>query len=277
MASTIITFIRTASWIPITALLLLLNNSSNSITMVIVCWLIGSSISLVFALKQLASITGHSFKINFKKSWIKLAVKSSMTIFISTLLFKLIVGGDRFLVQSVLNLTDVGIYTIFTSLTMSLLTLLEIGISAWHYPSMLVSQQNKQTDIFLSRFKSYFNSMILSSLLITVLFSIVAPLIFKLSGKSIYLENIGVFYAILVGVFFYSISMPFHYVIYGNNNDKLFIYIYLCSFIIFFSVSNLLMTNYGTLGAGLMLSTGLTSISFFRVLFSFKILKNLKL
>ena len=182
-------------------------------------------------------------------------------------MYRSTLGLDRFLVETVLDLKSVGIYTIHASIGLGILALTEVSVSAWRYPSLVTSLQANNYQAAKKQLLKFIIESIGSTIIIGLTVMLIAPqlLAFFTSNKE-YMHNINCFYWIVLGVIFYSLSMPMHYIIYGLKYDKLLALIYAIALVVILVMAKPLMLSLGVAGAGLTLGTALFTLALLRFL-----------
>lgn len=273
--SNIIIFTRSALWVIPLILFFEFGCLKKNIYTVIYFWSVGSLISSLFSIFLLRSSIGRIIFPKVDLSWIHTAFFSSSLFLISTLIFRSILGLDKFLIERFLGLETVGIYTVFAAVSLGVLGLVESGVSAWQYPHLLRNIQNSDktsTRKSIIRFTRQ-NTVATLGLMCIILFFF--PLIIKLYLDPTYTANILTFYVIAGGVTVYCVSIPFHYVIYGMRKDQILLCIYSLSLAVMVIWAIGFMQPLGVLGGGIMLLLALSVISIARIVAALNLLKKI--
>jgi O-antigen/teichoic acid export membrane protein len=174
-------------------------------------------------------------------------------------------GMDRFLVNGILGIEVVGVYTVQASACLGALALVESGISAWWYPRLVNEIQAGDIARASRTFKAFLRSSVGSAMLlmgaIIVVFQVAAPILIN----PVYSADLTGFYAMAIGVFLYAASMPYHYVLYGGGQDRKILRIYVVAAIAMAIWAVSMMKGMGVAGAGLMLGIALATIAVGRI------------
>lgn len=264
LISNIILFVRSALWVPIVIVSLVYNGEIDPIEMIATLWLIASIASSVLSHFYLKIITKRIIIPHIKISWMKTALTSSGIFLLGTIIFRTILGGDRFLISNLLGESTLGVYAVYTSICLGVLGLLESGVSAWRYPKLVSAiQSGNLQDARKKMWAFWRENLIASSLLMSTIVFLFSRLA-KIYLDNIYIQNLFAFYIIAFGVFLYSISMPFHYFIFGLKKDISFVIIYTVALVIMLVWGISFMSSYGVIGAGVMLSLALSIIALLR-------------
>lgn len=265
--SIVLLFVRSALWIPIVIIGLIYKWNFDPLELIVISWLTSSILSSILSYCYLNIMTKNIILPLINISWIKASIVSSGIFFIGTILFRAILGGDRFFVGYYLGVNILGVYSIYASVSLGVLALLESGVSAWRYPTLVTAIQSK--DIIGAKIKlwSFWKDNFISSFILMLSVVFVFRMLAETYLDKVYFQGIIAFYIISFGVFVYSISMPFHYFIYGLGKDHAYIYIYALSFFSMLVWVFGYMSSFGLIGASIMLTLALVTIALLRGVF----------
>lgn len=276
LLSNFMLFVRSAIWVYPLVFAFEVEALPQTPDVVVFAWLLGSTASLFFGFKGIASF-GFSSKVpTLDMRWIKDALVAGALFILATLLFRSMLGLDRFFVNSVFDESSVAIYAVYASVVLSVLALVESGVSAWHYPKMVASIRKQD---FLSVKGQMFSFFMLNAAATLVLFLslfVIFPYLASYMLPKEYLAHYELLFYLSFGVIAYCLSMPFHYFIYGFSKDFYFLFIYSFGFIAMIVWVKYFMMDYGIVGAGVMLSISLSIIAIFRILVSVRIYLDLR-
>jgi O-antigen/teichoic acid export membrane protein len=264
--STLILFIRSALWTPLPFGLIVLFPQVAPVVLVAISWFFGTLAAAITTAVVVKRATGSWNFPKIDSKWAKTAVLSSGVFFLGSLVFRGMLGFDRFLVNGVLGIEVVGIYTVQASACLGALALVESGISAWWYPRLVNEIQADDVAAASRTFRGFLRNGVASALLlvsaIVVAFKVAAPLLIN----PVYSADLAGFYAMAAGVFLYASSMPYHYVLYGRGQDRKILCIYVVAAIVMSAWALTMMKGMGVAGAGCMLGIALGAIAGGRVL-----------
>lgn len=260
LLSNTLLFIRSGLWTFPFIGLAYFNQLDSEIFTVVKFWLAGSALAAILSLLSIYRATEGFPLPTVDIQWIKKALIGTGLFFIATLLFRTVLGIDRFIVSHFWGLDAAGIYSLFASVCLGVLGLLESGVSALHYPELVRNIQKRDKYSVKTSLASFTrkNNIATGGLMVSIL--ILFPIASSIYLNSNYNSEIGVFFAIAFGVAIYCLSMPYHYVIYGFRADNIMVYIYTSAFVVLILSAIILSLFFKTIGAGLMLSLALTTI-----------------
>lgn len=274
--SNLVLFVRSALWVFPLVVWMEFDVNSIGVLGVIIFWLAGSFIGVVLSIFYARAAIDAPIvpKINFE--WIRGALIGSGFFLVGTLLFRAVLGLDRFVVESVLGLESVGVYGLYASVCLGVLGLLESGVSAWRYPELVRNIQRSDGSAARVSLAVFVRQNSLASLFLISVVALFFPLVIRLYLGSIYFDDIAAFFAIVIGVFIYCLSMPFHYVIYGFQKDFWFIVIYGFAFVVLAFWALYFMKPLGVLGGGIMLALALSAIALGRFVIARILMRKLR-
>lgn len=271
LASNLLLFLSNL-WIAPVILILELGEIELILSQVIVFWLVGSAVSTVFGYVLLNKATKKWIFPFVDIGWISSILMKSVMFFLATLLFRTILGLDKFLIESVLDLKVVGIYATFLSIGTGVISLLEAGVSAWRYPELVSLLQQKDFLAAKGLYKNYlWENALFCAFLVTVLV-VLFPIVVQYFMAAEFNNNISIFYWIMGGVFMFGCSLPSQYLLYGLEKDHVFIFIYLSSLVVMLVVGYFLVPILGYIGSGVMMGLTLSSVAILRFTLASKLL-----
>lgn len=212
--------LRSAIWVVPTVILFETGFWQTDALGLALSWFAGSALTTVLGLHLVRQSTNPPFQLTFSLKWLVKNLRKSLLFFAGSLIFRLVTGGDRFLVAAALDLESVAVYGFFVSLSFGLLALLETGSSAWNYPQLVKSIQaknGKQTKSVLVRFV-WQNSIAAIALTSGMAFGF--PPIASMILDPVYAENKALLHLICFGVLLLGLSLPCQYVVYGFGCDQ---------------------------------------------------------
>lgn len=272
LASTIVLFIRSALWFYPLVIVFEVFSFGDQLVAIVLAWTIGSFCAVLWGFWVLKKEVLKNFSPAFDISWIKSAVLGSCLFLLASLIFRILLGVDRFVINAFFDEEVVAIYALYVSVSLGVLALIETGVSAWCYPGLVSEIKNKNRQGVFRLFREFLLKNTLSTLILFAFLVSIFPYATSIFLPPEYVDNISVFYVIALGAFFYCISMPFHYLIYGFSKDYFLILVYSFSLVFMMIWAYLFMADFGALGAGLLLLVTLFAIFLLRLIFSLKLL-----
>lgn len=161
--------------------------------------------------------------------WIRATVRASLVFFASTLVFRTLFGLDRFVVASMTDLATAGVYGLYVSFGLGIVSVLEAGVSAWKYPPLVGSILQRDSGSVIEQFKSFTVTNLVSSALMCLVAYFAIQYIVVHFLEPYYHDGLVHLHWILLGVIAISASLPFHYTLFGLRMDQSLLAIYLCA------------------------------------------------
>ncbi|MBL8370331.1 MAG: oligosaccharide flippase family protein [Burkholderiaceae bacterium] len=268
LAADIILFVRSSLWVIPLIVAYFVSPLQIDLIYVLLLWVSGSILASICTVRFIGGYFDQEKYTTIDFKWIHTAFFGSIIFLAGTLLFRSILGLDRFVVSWLLGLEVVGVYGLYASVCLGVLGLIESSVSAWHFPALIREIQLNDKAEIRKRFLAFFRQNSIASVSIISFVVIVFPPLADYLLSEIYVKNIGAFYFIAAGVFFYCLSMPFHYVIFGYRRDVAFVLIYGAAMIVGALFAVAFIPTLGPIGAGIMLGLALFVVSVGRVIFA---------
>lgn len=274
LLSNLLTFIRTSLWVIPMVVIFYFDILKPDVTNAISLWLGGSALSLLLSHTSFRALLHKPILPMISLKWIKTALTGSLMFLAGSILFRVIMGGDKFIINNMLGIHAVAIYSLFGSVALGVLSLVETGISSWHFPK-LISQIDKgnlrEARVLLNVF---FKKNLLATIVLMTSIGATFPLAVKWLLSPEYFNHINVFFIISSAVIIYCISMPFHYIIYGFKRDDVLLGIYLTTLIAIAVWCYFFLKPLGLPGGAWMFFIALSTIALGRMAAAFHLLRS---
>jgi O-antigen/teichoic acid export membrane protein len=185
-------------------------------------WLAGNSLSVVIGSVYLYKL--YPFPIRFGKdemSWVKSGLRVSLHFFIGTIAYKVIEFSGRYVIDFYMTKADVGVFSLFSGLANSMQTVVITLVTLNYYPILVRQYHDKDISGFKTTVRRFFKELLFYSvLMVGAVLIFIKPLLLYI-GKKEYLENVGVMWIMMGGIFFLNLSFLPHYILYAANRDIL--------------------------------------------------------
>lgn len=190
-------------------------------------WLMGSIISILFALPFLHLKYNPKVFLNFKiKVFIK-DIKSGLVFFMITLSAKVIETFGRYFMDYFETKELVGIFSIFFQISNIINVVIFSGLFVFYLPIVLKSYQEKIStleSIYTFRLKVLRMSIILSLAIF-----LISPLLLKYFSNELLLKYIWVLVILVFSQLFLNLFYTSYLQLYASKNDKSILYVYMWS------------------------------------------------
>lgn len=246
-------FIRSGAWCLLLILIMWLIPVTRNLNNLLLFWMLGSVVSNlvgVFVLRKYG-FSGWRKKINW--NWIIGGIKTALPYFITTLVLQALFTVDRYLVKIHFGDDVLGAYVLFGSFAFAISTFVDAGVFVFFYP-LLIQAYNKNNE---QEYNRIFKQMSKNVIVLVTALSIVGLYLIKpillITKKSIYLNNIQIFYVLLLVTWLQVLGWIPQYGLYSKRKDKEIIASNLVAAIIFFPLVFVFIKYFGELGVGLTL------------------------
>jgi len=147
---------------------------------------------------------------------------------------------------------EVGVFSFFANILVFIDILIQTTLISIFLPKIieLKHSQSGEYRLFLNRMCKAI--IVLVGVAAIVLGILIKPLLI-LVGKDVFLNNLSIFYILLLGYIFFGLSNVGHYILYVNNSEKFIFYSSFICCIINLGLNYSLIPQYGIKGASLSL------------------------
>lgn len=211
-------FLRGGIWVYALAALMFAIPSTRTLQTVLVWWALGGVASLVFAAAALSGLPWHRLRRRRPDwTWIFAGLRTARP-------FMLTAGGalvisyvDRFVIDEFVGRSALGIYTFYSTI---LIGLLSLGGSMSHqFLPKVIAGHAAGKDDYRSALRTFLGSMLgLASIATMTSGLLMAPMLAAL-GLTVYGASVGVFYAMLPGIFLRMLADVPSYALYAARRD----------------------------------------------------------
>jgi O-antigen/teichoic acid export membrane protein len=246
----IIFFIRNGLWIYI-AIVLFSGFLSPNLTNLFLLWLSFVIISVILGFIMLHNTIKFKYEYKFSLNRIIYGIKISFPFFLSTIALKILEFLDRYLIKVFHGNEDVGIYTLYYSITSIINIFVFTSVISFLYPKLIIAYQKGLKKLFRRILKKLlFQTTIFSFCsIILVLIGLLLMnhlLKFELSNVIMLMVVIQIFNFILL-----NISLVFHYQLYATNNDQFILKSTISASVVSVICNFILIPQYSYLGASI--------------------------
>lgn len=259
-------FLRSVAWIVPVGILFETGLWDTDALGLALAWFAASVFATSVGILIIWQKSGSQFRLRLSLPWLFRNLRKSALFLAGSLVFRLVTGGDRFLVERALGLDAVAVYGFYVSLSFGLLALLETGSSAWSYPQLVKAIQAKdgtQTKSVLIQFVCQ-NSV--GAITLTSVLAFGFPPVAAMILDPVYAQNTDLLHLICLGVLFLGLSLPFQYVVYGFGYDHFRLLAMTIGAAVLLIGWYSWLPGGGLVGAGMMLAAAFAAIASVRLL-----------
>lgn len=250
VAANVAFFLRNGSWAFVAIILLYFDIADIEIPQLLLGWTAGVFMSICVGFYFVREVFLQRAKMP-SVNWggIKKGVKSSSWFLTSTLALRLSEIADRFWIQYYHGDKDAGIYILFFSIANMVQTFIYTGIISILYPSLISAYQDGRFDEYSRLMKRMAIAIITIGLGLSVIIAILIYPILNVIGREEYIDNIPVFWAVLIAANIYLIGLIPHYSLYVRRMDGALVISNYIGFAIVMLFNFILTPVYGGVGA----------------------------
>ncbi|MEH2625607.1 O-antigen/teichoic acid export membrane protein [Bradyrhizobium sp. AZCC 1719] len=241
-------FLRGGIWVYAMALLMFAAPSTRTLETVLVLWALGGVLSIAFSAFSLTELPWRELK-GYRPDWstIGRGLRTARPFMFTAVGALVISYVDRFVIDIFVGRDALGIYTFYSTI---LIGLLSLGGSVSHqFLPKVIAGYAAGVDAYRAALRSFVWSMLaLASGTVIVSSVAMAPMLSVL-GLSAYASDIGVFYAMLPGIFLRMLADVPSYALYAARSDNYLLFCNVGSAVVSTLLNVLLVPVYGIFGA----------------------------
>ncbi|MEH2499524.1 O-antigen/teichoic acid export membrane protein [Bradyrhizobium sp. AZCC 1678] len=241
-------FLRGGIWVYAIALLMFAAPSTRTLETVLVLWALGGVLSIGFSAFSLSELPWRELR-GYRPDWstIREGLRTARPFMFTAVGALVISYVDRFVIDIFVGRDALGIYTFYSTI---LIGLLSLGGSVSHqFLPKVIAGYAAGVDTYRAALRSFFWSMLaLASATVIICGFAMEPMLSVL-GLSTYASAIGVFYAMLPGIFLRMLADVPSYALYAARSDKYLMLCNLGSAVVSTLLNVLLVPVYGIYGA----------------------------
>ncbi|MGW9684606.1 lipopolysaccharide biosynthesis protein [Flagellimonas sp. 2504JD1-5] len=249
----ILFFLRSGLWSWIVVLLLFFLGESNiTLKTILLLWTVSSLIAITFGIAKLPNIKDFG-KIQLDKDWIIKGVKVGASVFLATILLKVVEYSDRYLIDYFLGKKELGVYVFYFQLANIINVLVFTLYISFIYPKILKSVYDKDK-LSLKKNKSEIykstSAIVVGMISVFVVFS--SFLLDTMDKPELYTSK-NIFFVLVISALFFNFSFGSHYVLIAEERENLIIKTTFMAFVVNLSLNLILIPAIGIYGASIAL------------------------
>lgn len=222
LASSVALFLRQGLWALALVGVMFFYPEYRSVEYILVGWCIGGLLGLslsVYVLLGISTVKNNSLG-RVEWDWVLNGMKICLPLFLASLSVNFITTIDRYWFSALQGESNLGAYVFYMSITSAMITFMDAGIFSFSYPRLLACHASGDEVGFLKSFRSMLIQVVLMSILFVSVVCFFSNWFFLLLEKPVYIENISVFYILVIMSILQVFSYIPHYGLYAKGQDR---------------------------------------------------------
>lgn len=247
----LIHFVRSALWAVVYMVGAYFYPEWRNIETLLIFWLVGSVIALVFYMLQFDWIKNdNTASINpFHKQLLKI-IKESKIVYANNIFTALSTYADRYIITAFLGLELTGVYIFFWQISSALSNLLYTGVIQIYRPKLVRAFQEKNP-IYNTLFKICLKKSVFLASMFVMITGVTLYICLPYLNKPLIETHFNLTYWILTGFILSIIIEVMNLMLYSSHNDFLSLKIRISSFITILAFNAIFIHFYNIDGAGM--------------------------
>jgi O-antigen/teichoic acid export membrane protein len=254
VAGAAILFIRGGAWCYSLVLFQFFNFLVIDLEFVLASWALADLVVVLFGCWLIRHLPWRQGKRAVDWQWIRRGIRVAALFLVGTLALRGLFTFDRYIVENYANLELVGVYTFFYSVAFALIGFVDAAVFAFRYPALIESFKRGNVGDFHRCYSDFKRQTIVATLVLTVLAAIAIVPVAGWIGRPIYMENILMFYVLLIGIVIFILSHVPHYALYSMGMDAQIVKAHLISLIFFIPCALIMGHFFSAMGVALALA-----------------------
>ncbi|WP_373515398.1 lipopolysaccharide biosynthesis protein [Persicitalea sp.] len=246
----LLSFFRLGAWVYAVMAVYLFTSFPKSLEVIWAGWLLGGGTCILIggiALKRAVDWTAiRSKPINWLAMW--KGYRTATQYLVATISLQAIYTADRYILKAFTSVAEVGVYSFFMSISMSIQSFLDAGVMIFSAPGVIKSYQSGDMVEYRKQKKKMRNSVLMWLLILSLgVIVIISPLL-RYIGKEEFLLNLNSFYWLVAATCLMALSNLPHYSLYARRKDRGLVRISVASTVIFVLAAFLFTPIWGMAG-----------------------------
>lgn len=229
-------FVRQAIWIAPLVVTMEFDPLARNLDYVLLYWSIGSGCALVFSvfcIFQLRFFEGLDLKRSVDCSWMWVGIKVAAPLLLGSLAVRGFYVFDRYWIEAHWGLEVVAIYVLFIGVCNVILSVSDSLIFSVLYPELVMHGAMNREESYKRLVKKMFIQVtVVVCVMDLFLLGMIGPMLGWL-GRAVYMDNMNIFYWILLSFNIWVLGLIPHYVLYSKSHDKFIWCSHLSGFFLF--------------------------------------------
>lgn len=276
LMATLTLFLRSGLWSLAVLVVFWLSPESRELRTVLVAWAWGAVGACLLGFVSLRSLDWSSAKRKIAWGWVWGGVKVAFPLLIAVLAIRGMLTLDRYWVGEFAGVELLAAYVLFVGVANAVVSFVESGVFVFHYPGVVSACKSGDKDLFEVRYINLLKQTLVVAAFLCICAAAIVPYIVVHLDPTIYSENLGVLYVLLVAFYIYCVSMVPHYAIYSLSNDNIILIINFASFLVFCLCAAIFYTWNNVYSVPLALCVGFSVLMSCKFYVFFKIKRNVK-
>ena len=233
LTASFLLFVRQGSWAIGMVLLMMFAQSSRSLDIIMLTWLLAGITALALGVYKLRQLEISGWRSPIDWAWLRRGLLIAAPFLVATLAQRGILTFDRYWLKDLGGIDIVGSYVLFFGVASSLSVFLDAGVFSYTYPELIKHHINNERAIARAKVRA----MLFQTLAISAGFSLVSwalmPYILLWVGNPVHDSYLGLFPWVMLSVALYGISQVPHWGLYSIGKDKVIVLSHVAALMVF--------------------------------------------
>jgi len=220
LAASWVLFLRQGLWSCMAAILVIFFPEFRSLEFVFSFWALGAALSVMLGVHKLFRLNISIWKNQISWNWISKGLKTSSLFLVSTLIIRGMFTFDRFIMESLTNLQELGAYVFYMNMSVGLVSILDAGVFVFSYPLLIKAHNSKDSKKFSKEiFKLIWQCSAISAIYFFTVYVSIDIMLSEIENV-VYSEYKVILPIVMLSTFLFCAGMIPQYGLYAQGKDK---------------------------------------------------------
>lgn len=233
ITASIILFVRQGSWAILAVIILSLKPDSRNLDVIMLLWAGCGLAAVTLGVWKLKQLRLGGWRDSIDWAWVKRGIGVSGTFLVATLALRAVQTVDRYWIKELVGIQIVGAYVLFVGIASALMVFLDAGVFSFIYPELIDHFNKNETSLFRSKVKQMFLYASALSASFAVASVLALPYLLEWIGKSVYENELYLYFWVLTAAILNVLAMVPHYALYARSLDRPIIFSHIAALPVF--------------------------------------------
>ncbi|MCO7634499.1 hypothetical protein NJF54_22025 [Pseudomonas guariconensis] len=217
LLSSFVFFTQTSAWVFFVVPVVYFFPAYRSLEFIYLSWLGGAGLSILIAL---CFLKANNIRVDFNGmggAWVRSGLKKSVIFLLSSIMLKLLLTVDRYVMEYYSTPELVGVYVFYISVVMGVFNFLDPAVFSFIYPKLLRSYKEGNHAAYAAAHKELICSTAIGVVVLALFIGYLVPYIIEVLSLHAYEKNLDSLWLVIFAAAVFKLGFIPHYVLYSRG------------------------------------------------------------
>ncbi|MEM7540334.1 MAG: polysaccharide biosynthesis C-terminal domain-containing protein [Pseudomonadota bacterium] len=217
----VVYLLRSGLWVYVLAVCYWVFDIAPTLGSVLTAWMAGAALAVFVGLLRLNRVLEIKLAA-LEVDWIWTAknLRLAMPFLVATLALKAVEVGDRYIIEALIGLAPLGVFTLFAGIAGFINLVAYAGSVSLLYPNLVTAHTAHDRVAFRETARSMcFRSVLVSALAVLAIYLLIEPLL-AFVDRAEYVDSLAMLWYLVGAMVITVLSQQAHFVLYARGHDK---------------------------------------------------------